>query len=410
MRLSIRKPAPVLLFFTVMLLEIFLGGAGRLTTIGPLTLRMYLFIVGMGLLTVFLLLGKSLSRTTVVLMICFTTVYVIAMVQGLIFSPDYALLFADVKMVSFFFILPFFDIMIDSYKTYDRIIKLIRGAALFLAIAYLIFFVFLNSHVVPFLTVYRAMSKPEYFAEFGFRGEIAVIYKGFIYACIGYFFFFFNEKSKRNTIKILIIFVSVALTLARSYLLLLSFLTLAYIVYRFLVSRKNRVLNMIVIGIVLVGAITLVPILLEALGDKSASDSIRVVQVQQVFERINPISFFIGHGFGVGVPIRPGHMEITYLEIVHKQGILGLAFWLLIPVYIGLKYYNYRIYRKDNPDLNLIDARPFLFGVCFLYLQSLFNPYLTNSMGMTFLFISIVVFEKLKKFNEEKNLGLHGDL
>ena len=299
MKLSIPRPAPLLLFFTVMLLEIFLGGAGRLTTIGPLTLRMYLFILGMGLLGVLLLAGKRLSRTTVVLLMCFICVYLIAIVQGLMFSADYSLLVADVKMVSFFFILPFFDVMIDSYKAFERVTKLIKGAALFLAIVYLVFFVFLNSNLVPFLSIYRAMSKPEYFAEFGFRGEIAVIYKGFIYACIGYFFFFFNQRSKRNTFKILIIFAAVALTLARSYLLLLSFLTLAYIIYRFLVSRKNRILNMIVIGIVIIGAIALVPILLEALGDKSVSDSIRLVQIEQVIERINPLSFFVGHGFGV---------------------------------------------------------------------------------------------------------------
>lgn len=410
MRLSIKRHSPLLLFFTVMLLETFLGGAGRLATFGPLTLRMYLFIAGMGLLVVLLLAGKKISRTTMVLMGCFLVIYLMAILQGLIRSDDYANLFADVKMVSFFFILPFFDIMINNYTAYLRIVKLIKWASLFLAIVYLIFFAVLNSHLIPFLTIYQAMSKPEYFDEFGFRGEIAVIYKGFIYACIGYFFYFFNKPSPRNTIKILITFIAVSLTLARSYLLLLSFLTLAYIVYKFLASRKNRALNMIVIGAVIIGAIVLVPILLEALGDKSVSDSIRIVQVQQVFERINPLSFFIGHGFGVGVPIRPGHMEITYLEIFHKQGVLGLTFWFFIPTYIGLKYYNYRIYRKKNAASNPIDVRPFLFGVCFLYLQSLFNPYLTNSMGMTFLFISLIVFEKLKKFNEEKNLGLHGDL
>ncbi len=410
MKLSIKRQSPLLLFFTIMLLEIFLGGAGRLTTFGPLTLRMYLFIAGIGLFFLLLLSGRKLSRTTLVLMGCFLVVFVIAILQGLMFGDSHANLFADVKMVSFFFILPFFDMMINSYTDYVRVVKLIKWTSLFLAIAYLVFFVFLNSHIVPFLTIYRAMSKPEYFAEFGFRGEIAVIYKGFIYACIGYFFYFFNERSSRNTIKILILFAAVALTLARSYLLILTFLTLSYVLYKFLVSRKNRVLNMIVIGLVIIGAIAVVPILLEALGDKSVSDSIRIVQIQQVFERINPLSIFIGHGFGIGVPIRPVHMEITYLEIFHKQGILGLAFWFLIPIYIGLKYYNYRIYRKQNSEMNLIDARPFLFGVCFLYLQSLFNPYLTNSMGMTFLFISLIVFEKLKKFNEEKNLGLHGDL
>ncbi len=410
MRISFKRQSVLLLFFTLMLLEIFLGGAGRLTTIGPLTLRMYLFIVGLCLTALLLLASKKLTKTTVVLMTSFLVVYFVAIIRGVLAGAEFSDLFADVKMVSFFFILPFFDIMINDYKAYTRLVRLLKGISLFLAVAYLIFFAVLNSHLIPFQTIYRAMSKPEYFAEFGFRGEIAVIYKGFIYACIGYFFYFFDKRNFRNTFKVLIIFMAVALTLARSYLLLLSFLTLAYIIYRFLGSRKNRLLNMFVIGLVVIGAILLVPVLLDALGDKSVSDSIRFVQIQQVFERINPISFLIGHGYGIGVPIRPGHMEITYLEIFHKQGILGLGFWLLIPTYIGLKYYNYRIYYKNNTDSNPIDARPFLFGVCFLYLQSLFNPYLANSMGMTFLFISLIVFEKLKKFNEEKNLGLHGDL
>lgn len=410
MNFSLKRHSVLLLFFTLMLLEIFLGGAGRLITFGPLTLRMYLFILGIALSVLLLLAGKKLTQTTVVLMGCFLMIYIIAILRGLFAGAEFIDLFADVKMVSFFFILPFIDLMINDYKAYQRVVKLLKGAGLFLAVAYLIFFAILNSHLIPFLTIYRAMSKPEYFAEFGFRGEIAVIYKGFIYACIGYFFYFFGKRNFRNTLKILVIFMAVALTLARSYLLLLSFLTLGYIIYRFLVSRKNRILNMFVIGLVVLGAILLVPVLLDALGDKSVSDSIRYVQIQQVFERINPISFFIGHGYGIGIPIRPVHMEITYLEIFHKQGILGLGFWLLIPTYIGLKYYNYRIYCKKNKDSNPIDARPFLFGVCFLYLQSLFNPYLTNSMGMTFLFISLIVFEKLKKFNEEKNLGLHGDL
>lgn len=29
---------------------------------------------------------------------------------------------------------------------------------------------------------------------------------------------------------------------------------------------------------------------------------------------------------------------------------------------------------------------------------------------MTFLFITLIIFEKLKKFHEQKNLGMHGDL
>ncbi|MFH6603057.1 O-antigen ligase family protein [Maribacter algicola] len=398
------------MFFTVFLLELFLGGAGRLTTFGPLTLRMYLFISGLFGLGLLLLMGKKITKTTVSLMLIFICVFAIAIVRGFWNSEDFSRIVDDAKMVSFFFILPFFDIMISSYRMADRVVRLLKLCALFMAVAYLIFFVVLNLKLIPYLTIYQAMSKPEYFAEFGFRGEIAMIYKGFVYVAIGYFFYFFSQKSKRNTLKILLVFVAIMLTLVRAYMLLIFGMTFFYIVYRFLVARQNRLLNIVVISSIIIGALAFVPVALEKLGNKSVSDNIRYVQIQQVVEMIDPISFFIGHGYGVGVPIRPGHMEIMYLELFHKQGLLGLAFWLFLLVYIFFKAYNYRIYCENKGHEAFIDTRPFLFGIAFVYLQSVFNPYLTNSMGMTFLFITLVIFEKLKKFHEQKNLGMHGDL
>jgi len=398
------------MFFAVFLLELFLGGAGRLTTFGPLTLRMYLFILGLFGLGLLLMTGKKLTKTTVSLMLIFGCVFAVAIVRGLFNSEEYSRIFDDAKMVSFFFILPFFDIMINDYRTANKAVRLLKFSALFMAVAYLIFFMVLNLRLIPFLTIYEAMSKPEYFAEFGFRGEIAMIYKGFVYVAIGYFFYFFSPKGKRNTLKIVVIFVAIMLTLVRAYMLLIFGMTFFYIVYRFLVARQNRILNIVVISTIIITALAFVPVALEQLGNKSISDNIRYMQIQQVAEMVNPISFFIGHGYGVGVPIRPGHMEIMYLELFHKQGLIGLAFWLFLLIYIFFKAYNYKVYREKWNDEIGIDTRPFLFGIAFVYLQSVFNPYLTNSMGMTFLFITLVIFEKLKKFHGQKNLGMHGDL
>lgn len=410
LKLKIGKVSLAGVFFTVFLLELFLGGAGRLTTFGPLTLRMYLFILGLFTLGLLLLMGKKLTKTTVALMLIFFCVFMLAVVRGLFNSEEYSRIFDDAKMVSFFFILPFFDIMINDYRAANKVVRLLKFSALFMAVAYLIFFVVLNLKLIPYLTIYQAMSKPEYFAEFGFRGEIAMIYKGFVYVAIGYFFFFFAKKSKRNTMKIVIIFTAIMLTLVRAYMLLIFGMTFFYVVYRFLVARQNRVLNIVVISAIVITALAFVPVALEQLGNKSISDNIRYMQIQQVVEMINPISFFIGHGYGVGVPIRPGHMEIMYLELFHKQGLLGLAFWGFLLVYVFFKAYNYRIFSENRDNEAKIDTRPFLFGIAFLYLQSIFNPYLTNSMGMTFLFITLVIFEKLKKFHVQKNLGVHGDL
>ena len=410
LKIKVGKISLAGVFFTLFLLELFLGGAGRLTTFGPLTLRMYLFILGLFVLGTMLLMGRKLTKTTVSLMLIFLCVFALAIVRGLFNSEDYSRIFDDAKMVSFFFILPFFDIMIKDYRTADKVVRLLKFCSLFMAVAYLIFFVVLNLKLIPFLTIYQAMSKPEYFAEFGFRGEIAMIYKGFVYVAIGYFFYFFTKRSKRNTLKILLIFVALMLTLVRAYMLLIFGMTFFYIIYRFLVARQNRILNIVVISAIVITALAFIPVALEQLGNKAISDSIRYVQVQQVVEMIDPISIFIGHGYGVGVPIRPGHMEIMYLELFHKQGLVGLAFWGFLLVYIFFKAYNYRIYCEKNDQFAAIDTRPFLFGILFVYLQSVFNPYLTNSMGMAFLFITLVIFEKLKKFHGQKNLGMHGDL
>ncbi len=40
-------------------------------------------------------------------------------------------------------------------------------------------------------------------------------------------------------------------------------------------------------------------------------------------------SFFLGHGLGTMVGAR-GRIEASYLEIFHQQGLLGLAFWMVV--------------------------------------------------------------------------------
>ena len=89
---------------------------------------------------------------------------------------------------------------------------------------------------------------------------------------------------------------------------------------------------------------------------------------------------------GIGVPIRPVHMELTYLEIFFKQGLLGVSFWIFILFYC---IYKFKIASKNNIDLqNII---PWLTGVFIVYLQSITNPLLVNSIGMSFVIIAMII-------------------
>ena len=108
---------------------------------------------------------------------------------------------------------------------------------------------------------------------------------------------------------------------------------------------------------------------IQLLGDKNWSDIIRRRQIQQVFERISIPSFLIGHGFGIGVPVRKIHMEIAYLEIFHKQGLIGLVFWLILFFVI---WHHYRMAVLNQQGAT---ALPFFMGH-FLFS---FNPQPINT-------------------------------
>ena len=133
------------------------------------------------------------------------------------------------------------------------------------------------------------------------------------------------------------------------------------------------------------------------IGNKDISDSVRVAQVEQVLYRINPISLFIGHGFGKGVPVREVHMEIGYLEFFHKQGIVGLALWatFFLVLYNGYaKANNYKAIRKS-----------FLLGISFVALLSFTNPFFNNPIGISLFMISLSVFWVLNRLSEKENLN-----
>jgi hypothetical protein len=125
------------------------------------------------------------------------------------------------------------------------------------------------------------------------------------------------------------------------------------------------------------------------MGDRSNSDAIRYIQMEQVMSSINPISLIVGHGLGVGTEIRPIHMELSFLEIFHKQGLIGIVFWLCIYIHIFIMFFNIKDKRIKN------QAYPFVLSVVFVILQSTTNPFMNNPIGLTMILITIVVLSKL---------------
>ena len=126
------------------------------------------------------------------------------------------------------------------------------------------------------------------------------------------------------------------------------------------------------------------------LENREESDKVRLITFNEVYDRITWWSLLIGHGFGQGVPERPAHMEVSYMDIFHHQGLMGLAFWAAL-LYAIIAYGN-RVGEKYKEE-----AAFYMTVTMMIYIQSCFNPYINNSIGMGIVLLSFAICYRLSQ-------------
>jgi hypothetical protein len=375
------------LLFVPILYELVIGGGGRYFEIGPLSFRMVFFGISLALSFVYFLNKKVVKRNIIIIVIFFTMIILFSSVIGYSNLAPIKFILGDLKPLFFFYIILFFSLVIKNQNDIERIGSIIKKGSVLLAILYILVILLILFGKIDFASFYNKQNE---IGEIMFRNDSLFVYKGFLYLCIGFFFYLISEKWYAKLI-LAFLFSSIVLTLTRGFIL---FTTLIGVYYIFFINKNILVkISTSVIGMILIIAL---PFFMESLGDKSGSDSARFVQINQVLSDVNPVSFFVGHGFGIGVPVRPRGMEISFLEIFHKQGLLGLTFWFGIFAYIFLMYYNIK-----NKEYRKI-AIPFLLSVIFIILQSGTNPYMNNPIGLCMILITIVVFSRLLELQKNK--------
>lgn len=374
--------------FIPLLIELVVGGGGHYLEIGSLTLRMGLYFLAIFLGVLYFGFKKVFRRDLVIILTSFTVLCLFDIGVGFSNNANIEAIFEDIKPLIFFYVLIFFYSVIKDLNDILRICNLIKKGALFLALAYFTVLILLFFGIIDFVSFY---DKQNAIGEIMFRNDLFFFYKGFLYLCIGYFFFLLSKGSLNQFLAFLMLF-SILLTLTRGFILFTTLISLYY----YLFINKNIVVKSVFLILCIIAVIILVPIIIETLGDKSDSDLIRFITFYEVIDRVNPLSFIIGHGFGIGVPSKPIHMEVSFLEIFHKQGMIGVFFWVSLFIYIFMCYS--RIKNKEYKRI----ALPFLLSVVFVILQSLTNPYMNNPIGLTIILISLVVFTKMLEF--QKNI------
>jgi len=394
-RVRIKLNDLLFLIVTLSLYELFIGGGGRFFEIGPLTLRMYIFFFLLAMGTFYIMIKGSIDKIILGLFCFFLLTIVVSTTFGIINNAELNLLFEDIKPLLYFMSILYLHQVI-TYDNIPKIIRIIKISGLILAVAYIILIILLMFQYLNYRKFYSFISTSK---EVMFRGsEGLFFYKGFLYLNIAFFFYFFSKSAKSKLISFFVA-TAIVLTLTRGFIFSLAICLFFYFV--FLNKNIYKKLGFILLSIigVVIYAIYIIPLL----GDKTISNSIRLTQIREVIDSTTIFSFFLGHGFGIGVPVRPIHMEISFLEIFHKQGLLGLMFWFSL---FGIIVYYYGKIRTTSPSFNP-DA--FFIGTLFIYIQTFTNPFLNNPIGMTFVIITLLVFKTIYQHTSH-DFSLHSDI
>jgi hypothetical protein len=147
---------------------------------------------------------------------------------------------------------------------------------------------------------------------------------------------------------------------------------------------------MLSIGLLFVGLAGVV-LINAALPSVKISNAIRADDAKEILNSLDWHNFIavpwykviFGHGFGAAILGRQA-IEITYANLFYKQGLMAILFWLFSPVYLVWRIRNILDERFRSV------AIPFLMSTALVYLVSLFNPFLSNPIGMSVVMISMV--------------------
>ncbi len=372
--------------------ELALMGDGRLLTIGPLTFRMFLFGVALVWTAYSLLRGDRLRLETVALLSVYTSLLILGVLESAAAGHDTALIFANVKPLTYFYLLPFFELAIQTEKDVDLLGRVLMYSGLLLAVAYLAILLLQLAGIIPPVPLFLLLSggpSDEPSLEFMGRtdpetGILLFTYKGFIYLCFGAVLWaMVHGKRKMYAV---ICAAAIFFTLVRGYFLALIS---AFLVY-FLLFEKRRWVRYALLSTTLILSSAAYVVLSTQRGEdaNSLSNQERVETFQQVSDRVTAASALIGHGLGAGVPIREVNMEISYLQFFHQQGIAGLLFWLYI--LLSTTLLAWRI--ASDPGRNR--EKTFYLLFCIVFVETATNPTINNPIGLGPVLMVFVIMRK----------------
>lgn len=366
----------------VIVLEVSLGGGGRLFDTGPLTPRMVLFGLGLVYTAAALLYRERMPREFVFMTVLFVVLSSITTLTPVLQNQPVMAALRDFRPYAYFLMLPFFAITIRNMDDVVLVGRLLKFSALLLAALYLGVMAFWKSGGITFMQMYEWLT-PVYagLPEVMFRGDTTFFFKALLYVGVGVFFFVV-EKNRNWHGAVLMLLLAIALTMTRGVWLAVFMVLAAWAFFSAGDRLKGAVLAA---GLLLVGVMGVV-LISQTLPSAAQSNAIRMNDLKAITDAklvLGAMTMLFGHGFGAGVLGREA-IEITYVNVLVKQGVVGIIFWFLPAVYLS---WQLRLIR-DTALRSL--AMPYLLAAAFVYVVSFTNPFLTSTFGTAVVLIAMV--------------------
>lgn len=409
--------------------ECVIGSSGRWLELGPLSIRMWLFILAFLLSVPFVIIRfKSIIRNPMIIAILIFAIILLAqLVHGYIKGNNRSFIAADLTSMAFIAIVPAYMVIFDDDQKIKSLLKAASYASMFLVILTVILhfvFAFIDEYYIAEASnITNAMSLGGFF-HFGdgihrlyFRSSIC-----FVLPLI----YFYNEvtvhngeKKKRPIVPYLFMSLSlmaIILTYTRSIWLGMFVGILLFIIFN--IRRFQALIKSFLIA--LAGLLVIVALSWIAYGfegvmtnavdrvllnrsyqnyqnskDKDKKEDLeeRQIAVQLDSEKIREErikltygliekNLYIGTGLGLVIDdqngVGEGKIEYTYLDVLSKIGVTGLLVFLLMLLY---PYRHvFMMWRKKGLNQSIQITASVM--ACIL-IASIYNPFLTSPIGFS---------------------------
>jgi hypothetical protein len=374
------------LLLSAVIIEASLFGSGRILQVGPLTVKMILFCLALLYSAWSFLAGARLSNKVLLLVVSYTLLLCFGSLIGLLAGGEVDMIGGDIRQLSYLLILPFFEMSIPNVQRVWFAVRMIKIASVVMMAFYLAIGGLMLSGILSFGVISGWLNTVGN-GDFMFDAAVGrVFYKGALYAGIAVILFFF-DRGKWAKLGMVGAFITLVMTVTRGFILALFLVAILYL----FMKRGKSVRRLVGIAILSIAGIVSLPAVFAMAGDKTASNSERIVTAQQVINRIDSVHTILGHGIGIGVPVRPEHMEMSYMEIFYKQGVLGLLWWGTLAFLMILDL------RKAIHNGHESFGFALFLSAVFVALESLTNPFINNPIGMAAVLISFVGLSVLAK-------------